>query len=404
MARYTVGVDFGTESGRAVVVDVADGRVARRAASGRTRTASSTRTCRRRTRTSDSANDWALQDPDDYIATFRHAVPAALAESGVDPADVVGIGIDFTACTMLPTLADGTPLSRLPELRREPHAWVKLWKHHAAQPEADRINAVAGERGEPWLPRYGGKISSEWFFAKALQILDEAPDGLPRRRTGSSRRPTGSSGSSPASRRATAARPATRRSGRARRASHPRTTSPRSTPASPGVVDEKMSRTVVPIGSARRRADRGGGGLDRAPTRDGRRGRQRRRPRLGAGGHGHGPRPDGRGHGHEHLPSACSASGRRSSRACAGSSRTASCRASSASRRASRRSATSSPGSPTTSCRPSYHREAERDGIDLHAVLEREAARLAPGESGLLALDWWNGNRSVLVDTDLSGC
>ena len=89
---------------------------------------------------------------------------------------MIGVGIDFTSCTMLPTLADGTPLCLLDELRREPHAWVKLWKHHAAQPEADRINAVAAERGERWLTRYGGKISSEWFFAKALQILDEAPE------------------------------------------------------------------------------------------------------------------------------------------------------------------------------------------------------------------------------------
>ena len=53
---------------------------------------------------------------------------------------------------------------------------MKLWKHHAAQPEADRINAVAAERDEPWLRRYGGRISSEWFFAKSLQILDEAPE------------------------------------------------------------------------------------------------------------------------------------------------------------------------------------------------------------------------------------
>ena len=81
------------------------------------------------------------------------------------------MGIDFTSCTMLPTLADGTPLCMLPELRRNPHAWVKLWKHHAAQPEADLINEIAVARDEPWLERYGGKISSEWFFAKSLQIL-----------------------------------------------------------------------------------------------------------------------------------------------------------------------------------------------------------------------------------------
>ena len=117
-----------------------------------------------------------MQDPEDYLRTFEHAVPRVLAESGIDPAEVIGIGIDFTSCTMLPTTADGTPLCLLEELRGEPHAWVKLWKHHAAQPEADRINAVAAERGEPWLARYGGKISSEWFFAKALQILDEAPE------------------------------------------------------------------------------------------------------------------------------------------------------------------------------------------------------------------------------------
>jgi L-ribulokinase len=119
--------------------------------------------------------DWALQDPDDYVAALGATVREVLRTSGVDPAAVVGVGIDFTACTMLPTTADGTPLCRLPELRSEPHAWVKLWKHHAAQPEADRINATAAERGESWRPRYGGRTSSEWFLAKSLQILDEAP-------------------------------------------------------------------------------------------------------------------------------------------------------------------------------------------------------------------------------------
>ena len=99
-----------------------------------------------------------------------------MKESGVDPADVIGIGIDFTACTMLPVKADGTPLCDLPAYRSQPHAWVKLWKHHAAQPEADQINAVARKMGEGWLDRYGGKISSEWFFAKTLQIVNEDPE------------------------------------------------------------------------------------------------------------------------------------------------------------------------------------------------------------------------------------
>ena len=87
----------------------------------------------------------------------------------------LAIGVDFTACTMLPTLIDGTPLCNVPELHGNPHAWVKLWKHHAAQSEADEINELARRRNEPWLARYGGKISSEWFFPKALQILHEGP-------------------------------------------------------------------------------------------------------------------------------------------------------------------------------------------------------------------------------------
>jgi len=167
-------MDFGTGSGRAVLVDVADGRQLATAvaeyshgviddalplAAGRV----------------GLAPDWALQDPADYLRALRETIPAVVAASGVDPADVIGLGIDFTACTMLPVRADGTPLAEFPEFRANPHAWVKLWKHHAAQPEADRINAVATASGQDWLERYGGRISSEWFFAKALQILDEAP-------------------------------------------------------------------------------------------------------------------------------------------------------------------------------------------------------------------------------------
>ena len=171
--KYAVGVDFGTASGRALVVDVASGRELGSAVFEYPNGVIDEHL----PAPDDDVRlppDWALQDPQDYVATFQHAVPAALARAGVEPADVVGLGIDFTACTMLPTTSDGTPLSALPEFRREPHAWAKLWKHHAAQPEADRINALAREQGAPWLPYYGGRISSEWFFSKSLQILEEA--------------------------------------------------------------------------------------------------------------------------------------------------------------------------------------------------------------------------------------
>ncbi|WP_052077737.1 ribulokinase [Rhodococcoides fascians] len=168
--QYTVGVDYGTLSGRAVVVRVADGaEIAsavheyRHAVLEETLPGSTVRL----------PDAWALQVPDDYRDVLRHAVPAAIAAAGIAPEQVVGIGTDFTACTMVPTYADGTPLSEDPRFADRPHAYVKLWKHHAAQGQADRINELAARRGESWLPRYGGLISSEWEFAKALQIHEE---------------------------------------------------------------------------------------------------------------------------------------------------------------------------------------------------------------------------------------
>lgn len=172
-SMYTIGIDFGTLSGRALLVDTTDGREVATAVFDYPNGVID------ETLPSTGAQlppDWALQDPLDYLEVIRQTVPSVLQSAGVAPSDIVGIGIDFTACTMLPVLADGTPLSTLDAWKANPHAWVKLWKHHAAQPQADRINQVAEARGEPWLARYGGKYSSEWFFSKALQILEEAPD------------------------------------------------------------------------------------------------------------------------------------------------------------------------------------------------------------------------------------
>ncbi|MCU1390479.1 MAG: ribulokinase, partial [Ilumatobacteraceae bacterium] len=121
--------------------------------------------------------DWALQVPRDYVDSMVTAVRAAMAAtSDVAPGDVIGIGTDFTACTVLPTLADGTPLCELDTFVDRPHAYVKLWKHHAAQGHADRLNEVAHTRGESWIHRYGGKLSSEWELAKGLQLLEEDPE------------------------------------------------------------------------------------------------------------------------------------------------------------------------------------------------------------------------------------
>jgi L-ribulokinase len=173
MTDHVVGVDFGTLSGRAVVVRAGDGEEL-----GSAETIYPSAVMDERLAATGAAlpPNWALQDPDDYIEVLRRAVPEAVAAAGVDPSSVVGIATDFTACTMVPVLADGTPLSRVDAWRSHPHAWVKLWKHHAAQPHADRINELAAQRGEPWLARYGGRISSEWEFAKGLQVLEEDPE------------------------------------------------------------------------------------------------------------------------------------------------------------------------------------------------------------------------------------
>jgi L-ribulokinase len=176
---YVIGIDYGTLSGRALVVRVSDGAELGSAVHeyphavlDRTLPDGVT----------PLGPQWALQVPQDYVDVLRRTVPAALAAAGVPAERVVGVGTDFTACTVLPTLADGTPLCELPEFTTRPHAYVKLWKHHAAQPQADRINELAAARGETWLARYGGKISSEWQFAKALQLLEEDPEVYARAR------------------------------------------------------------------------------------------------------------------------------------------------------------------------------------------------------------------------------
>lgn len=173
MADRALGLDFGTESVRAVVVDLDSGEISATAVApypngvidrslpdgGRV-----------------LPHDWAVQDSRDWLVSMERATREALEDAGVAPTSVKGLGIDFTACTILPTTADGTPLHALEAYRSNPHAWPKLWKHHAAQPQADRVNALARQRDEPWLGRYGGKVSSEWVLPKALELLEDAPD------------------------------------------------------------------------------------------------------------------------------------------------------------------------------------------------------------------------------------
>lgn len=397
MPRYALGLDFGTESARALLVDVADGREIAGAVMpfphgvvDETLPETGERL----------PPDWALQDPDDYWACLERIVPEALRQAGASPEEVVGIGVDFTACTLLPVTASGEPLSRRPELRRQPHAWGKLWKHHGAQPEAERINAVAEERGEAFLSRYGGKTSSEWLLAKAWQLLDEAPDLYHRadllveagdwvvwQLTGRLSRSACQAGYKgmwsredgfPSSDFLTALDP--RLAG----------------------LPEKLAGEVLPVGTR-------AGELTQAAAE-----------RLGL-------RPG--------TPVAVSLIDAHAGVPAAG---------------------VSAPGSMllilgTSGCHMAlgtegkafdgiagvvqdgilpgyfgyeagqpatgdilawftrhgvpapYQAEAEARGLSAHQLLTEKAAQLRPGETGLLALDWWNGNRSNLMDADLSG-
>lgn len=173
MSKYTIGIDFGTLSGRAVLVDIRDGREITdcvmdypHAVMSETLAATGEKL---------PAN-YALQDPHDYLQVLDRVIPAVIRQSGIAPEDIIGLGVDFTCCTCLPVRADGTPLCFSDEFSSNKHAYVKLWKHHAAQPYADRFNDLAAARGEKFLDDFGGKVSSEWMFAKLMEMLEEAPE------------------------------------------------------------------------------------------------------------------------------------------------------------------------------------------------------------------------------------
>ena len=398
--KYTIGVDFGTESGRAVMIEVATGQ----------ELASAVYPYSNRVidhelplpgKTVRLEMDWALQDPQDYIRTFQNTIPEVLKKSKVSPDDVIGVGVDFTACTMMPVKKDGTPLCDLPQYRENPHSWVKLWKHHAAQPEADLINETARKMKQGWLDRYGGKVSSEWFFSKTLQILNESPeiydaadrlleaaDWVIWQLTGVETRNSCTAGY---------------KGMWSKREGFPDKSFFKAlNPRLENVVDEKMMRSITPIGQ------KAGGLTAQAAAWTG--------LKVGtavavASVDAHVAVPastvtePGRmvmimgtstchmvlGDEEHVVPGMCGyvedgiipgLFGYEAGQSCVGDHFAWF----------------------VNNCVPGrYEREAEARKLDIHALLEEKAAVLKPGESGLQALDWWNGNRSVLVDVDLTG-
>ncbi|MGI5916308.1 MAG: ribulokinase [Anaerolineae bacterium] len=396
--KYSIGIDFGTESARALLVDLRDGREIATAVYQYSDGVIDEYIPGTRI---ELEPDTALQNPMDYVRAVKDTIPRIMAESGVSPDDVIGIGIDFTACTMLPVKADGTPLCELPELRNNPHSWVKLWKHHAAQPEANRVNEVAEERGEPWLARYGGKISSEWFFPKSLQILNDSPDiydaadrlieaadWIVWQLTGVETRNMCTAGYKAIW---------SQRDGFPSpdyfAALHPRMRN---------IVQEKMSTRLWNLG------DRAGGLTPEMAAATG------LRPGTAvavANVDAHVSVPAatvvevGRmvaimgtstchmvlGDEQHIVPGMCGVVeggilpglfGYEAGQSCVGDHFAWF----------------------VENCVPApYHEAARQQGMNLYQYLEREASKQRPGESGLVALDWWNGNRSVLVDVDLTG-
>lgn len=169
MSKYSMGIDFGTLSGRAVIIDIETGREMAESVLEFSHGVMSERFVNGEALPA----DYALQHPQDYLDTLYFIIKDCLCKSGVDASDIIGVGVDFTASTVMPVTESGEPLCFLEKYKNNPHAYVKPWKHHAAQGEADDINELAKKMGEPWINRYGGTISCEWMWPKVLNILRE---------------------------------------------------------------------------------------------------------------------------------------------------------------------------------------------------------------------------------------
>ncbi len=396
--KYTIGIDYGTESGRAVLVNVRTGEELATAVHPYRDGVIDTHLPG-----SDKPlpSDFALQNPQDYLEVLRETVPAVLRESGVAPENVIGLGTDFTACTMLPVDKAGMPLCMHPEWRHNPYAWVKIWKHHAAQPEANQLNKTARQRGETWLNLYGGKISSEWLFPKIWETLNKAPevyaaadryleaaDWIVLQLTGVEKRNACTAGYKALW---------NKRSGYPSddffAALDPRLRN---------VVDSKLSRDIYPLGT------RAGSLTPEMAAQTG------LRPGIAV--------PVGNVDAHVAVPAATVVTPGRLV-AIMGTS-TCLMTLGKEERIVEGMCGVVEDGiipglfgfEAGQSCvgdhfawfvehcvPPAYHEEAQRRGISIHQWLEEKAARQKPGEHGLLALDWWNGNRSILVDVDLAG-
>jgi len=398
MTKYSIGVDYGTQSGRAVLVEIGTGKEIATSVKPYTHGVMDEYLPDGVTKLE---NDWALQHPTDYIEVLETTVPDVLKQANVSADDVIGIGIDFTACTVLPINKNGTPLCLTEQYMNHPHSYVKLWKHHAAQDEANSLNEIAETRGEAFLQRYGGKISSEWLVPKLWQILNEAPeiydaadqfveatDWVTYQLTGDLKRNSCTAGY-----KAIWHKQEGYPSKEFFKALDPRLEN---------VVEEKLSTNIYPIGSkageltekAAKMIGLNPGTAVAIANVDA----HVAVPAVGITEPGKLLMIMGTstchillGEKEEVVPGMCGVvedgvipgfMGYEAGQSCVGDHFEWF----------------------TENCVPaSYYEEAQEKGMNIHQFLTEKAAQMEVGESGLISLDWWNGNRSTLVDADLTG-
>ena len=172
-SKFSIGIDFGTLSARGVLVDIETGEELTQSIFNYGDAVID------HSLPETDINlpmDYALQNPKDYQDSLLAILSELWRKAKIKPQQVIGVGTDFTACTMIPLDKNLIPLCFNPNYRSNIHSWAKLWKHHGAQEEANLINQVATSQNEKFISRYGGSSSSEWLFAKILEVLNKAPE------------------------------------------------------------------------------------------------------------------------------------------------------------------------------------------------------------------------------------
>lgn len=171
--EYVIGLDFGTLSVRAVIFSVKDGKeIGEGVSDYRQGVISETLPDG-----TPLGQDYALESPQDMKESLKIAVTKALDSSKVSPDKIIGIGIDSTTYSQVSCTKDGLPLCELKAFEQEPMAWIKLWKHHGAQQQSDKLSEFHKKTDSlHQCNRYGGVFNCEWALPKLLETYEKSPE------------------------------------------------------------------------------------------------------------------------------------------------------------------------------------------------------------------------------------